>query len=74
MSVKSPVLSELPEFVVGALSGGQANVVATVDPDGRPSTTLMTWVIAKDVRRMALCVDTRSRSFENLNERPSIAI
>ena len=68
------VMSELPPEVVTAITGGQANIVSTLDPDGRPSTTLMTWAIAKDAKRMALCVDTRSRAYLNIVERSAIAI
>ena len=34
----------------------------------------MTWAIAKDAKRMALCVDTRSRAYLNIVERSAIAI
>lgn len=74
MSSKSPVLNELPESVLRHVVGGQVHIVGTLDPDGRPSTTLMTWVVARDARRLRLCVDTRSRTFQNLLERPAIAI
>lgn len=74
MSSKSAVQSELPGEVVQHLSGGGACVVATIDPDGRPSTTLMTWAVARDPRHVALCVDTRSRAFLNLVERSGVAL
>lgn len=68
------VMNELPNDVVSAITGGQANIVSTLDGDGRPMTTLMTWAIAKDPKRMALCVDTRSRAYQNIVERGAIAI
>jgi len=74
MASRAAAQSELPPEVVAALVGGQATVVSTVDPDGRPTTTLMTWVVARDARHLALCVDTRSRAYLNLVERPAIAI
>lgn len=74
MPAKTPLLSELPDHVARHVVGGQIHVVATLDPDGRPSTTLMTWVVALDARRLRLCVDTRSRTFQNLVERPAVAI
>lgn len=74
MSARSPVLSELPPEITTTLVGGQSNVVATIDADGRPNTTLMTWVVALDTRRIALCVDKRSRTYDNLLERPGIAL
>jgi flavin reductase (DIM6/NTAB) family NADH-FMN oxidoreductase RutF len=69
-----PPLTELPASVVAHLDGGRLNVVATVDPDGRPATTLMSWVIARSSRSLALAVDTRSRAFENLCARPAMAV
>lgn len=74
MSARPSVQRELPPEVTAAVTGGQANVVATLDSDGHPSTTLMTWVVARDARRLAMCVDRRSRSFRNLSERPYVAI
>lgn len=74
MPGKSAIQTELPAEVVRHLSGGGACVVATVDPDGRPSTTLMTWAVARDPRHVALCVDTRSGAFLNLVERGGIAL
>lgn len=68
------VLPELPERVAARLVGGQAHVVATVDASGLPSTTLMTWVVARGRRQLALCVDTRSRAFRNLLECTRVAI
>jgi len=59
---------------VSFLSGGRACVVATLDADGRPSTTLMTWVVARDERTLAACVDTRSRAYRNVAERGCVAI
>lgn len=66
--------NELPEEVARMLTGGQACVVATVNEQGMPDTTLMTWVVARNERLLALCVDTRSRAYENLLVRPAVAI
>jgi hypothetical protein len=74
MAMRASVQSSLPLEVSAALTGGQANVVATLDADGLPTTSLMTWVVARDPRRIALCVDRRSRSFRNLSERPVVAL
>jgi hypothetical protein len=74
MPSKNTPLPELPNHVARHVVGGQIHVVATLDPDGRPSTTLMTWVVALDSRRLRLCVDKRSRTFQNLAERPAIAV
>lgn len=67
-------LPELTEELVAFLSGGRPTVVATVEPDGGPATTLMSWLIALDSTRVRLCVDTRSRAFRNLAERPQVAL
>jgi hypothetical protein len=69
-----PALTELPSSVVAHLGGGRLNVVATTDADGRPSTTLMSWVVALSPSRLALAVDTRSRAYENLLARPLVAV
>lgn len=66
--------NELPRQVVRTLTGGQACVVATVDAQGCPDTTLMTWVVARNERLLALCVDTRSRAYQNLIERADVAL
>lgn len=59
---------------VAFLQGGRTCIVATLDVDGRPCTTLMTWVVARSEGVLAACVDTRSRTFRNLTERPGVAI
>lgn len=69
-----PTWNELPEHVVRLLAGGQVCVVATVDPAGRPDTTVMSWVVARTATELALCVDTRSRAWENLVARPPVAL
>lgn len=66
--------NELPEGAVRMLIGGQACVVATVDAEGCPDTTLMTWVVARTGRFLALCVDTRSRAYQNLIVRSNVAL
>ena len=65
---------ELSSGLVAFLQGGRSCVVATIDPDGRPATTLMTWLVARSPDTLAVCVDTRSRAFRNLQERPGVAI
>lgn len=74
MSKRDLVLPELPPALVTFLRGGQLTVVATVEPDGGPGTTLMSWVVARDATRLALCVDVRSRAYRNLSAHPRIAL
>ncbi len=71
---QTPVLTRLPDDVVARLQQAQLHLVATVDDDGFPSTTLMSWLVALSPTRLALCVDTRSRTFHNLTRRPAIAL
>lgn len=73
-SRRDEVLSELPDFLVSFLEGGQPTVVATVEEDGGPATTLMSWLVAVDPKRVRLCVDTRSRAFHNIVERRQVAL
>jgi predicted pyridoxine 5'-phosphate oxidase superfamily flavin-nucleotide-binding protein len=72
MADNAPV--EMPPHLVQFLLGGQALVVATVDDEGAPLTTLMTWAVARDPQTITLAVDTRSRSMSNIRARPRVAI
>jgi len=65
---------EMPAPLVQLLLGGQTCVVATVDGKGRPTTTLMTWVVARNPQTLAMVVDTRGRALRNLRENGQIAI
>ncbi len=71
---RAPSLPSLPEEVVRRLAGGPLYVVSSLDQDGRPSTTLMSWVAALSPACLALCVDARSRTFQNLVARPEVAL
>lgn len=64
----------IPDHVVKFLSGGQICVVSTVDADGRPSTSLMTWVVARDERTLALAVGNPGRAYTNIVERKFVAV
>ncbi len=66
--------SEMPPHLVQLLRGGQTCVVATVDAEGVPQTTLMTWVVARDARTLALAADTRGRAMRNLRANDRIAL
>jgi hypothetical protein len=65
---------ELPAALVRFLVGGQTCVVATLDDEGRPQTTLMTWVVARNSLTLALAADPRGRALQNLRARPAVAI
>lgn len=66
--------SEMPQHLVQFLLGGQTCVVATVDEQGAPNTTLMTWVVARNPQTLAVAVDSRSRSMKNLRQNAKVAI
>ena len=68
------VPTEMPPHLVQFLLGGQALVVATVDEQGVPTTSLMTWAVARNPQTLALAVDTRGRSMRNLRGNGKIAI
>ncbi len=70
----APVLDTLPDELVRHLTGGQLSVVASLEEDGRPVTTLMSWVVALSPKRIALCVDSRSRTYRNLVDRRHAAL
>ena len=65
---------EMPPPLVQFLLGGQTCVVATVDEQGRPMTTLMTWVVARNPQTLTLAVDTRAKSLRNMRTHPQVAI
>ncbi len=66
--------AEMPPHLVQFLLGGQTCVVATIDEQGLPQTTLMTWVVARNPQTIALAVDIRSRSYANVKENGRIAV
>jgi len=66
--------AEMPPHLVQFLLGGQTCVVATVDEQARPMTTLMTWVVARNPQTVTMAVDTRGQSLRNLRTSPQVAI
>jgi hypothetical protein len=66
--------AEMPPHLVQFLMGGKTCVVATVDEEGLPQTTLMTWVVARNPQTVALAVDTRSRALRALRANTRIAL
>jgi predicted pyridoxine 5'-phosphate oxidase superfamily flavin-nucleotide-binding protein len=64
----------MPPHLVQFLLGGQTCVVATVDEQRRPMTTLMTWVVARDPRTVTIAIDTRGRALANIRNNPHVAI
>jgi pyridoxamine 5'-phosphate oxidase-like protein len=65
---------DMPPLLVQFLLGGQALVVATVDEQGAPLTTLMTWAVARNPRTVTLAVDTRGRAMRNIRGNGKVAI
>ena len=64
----------MPPHLVQFLLGGQTCVVATIDEDDQPNTTLMTWVVARNPQTLAMAVDTRSRAMKNIRLNGKVAI
>jgi len=65
---------EMPPHLVQFLLGGQALVVATVDEQGAPVTSLMTWAVARNPQTVTLAVDARSWSMRNLRTNGKVAL
>ena len=65
---------EMPLPLVQFLLGGQTCVVATVDEQGAPMTTLMTWVVARNPRELSMAIDTRGRALRNVRANGRIAV
>src|SRR5438270_8746953 len=65
---------DMPRQLVQFLLGGQSCVIATVDDQGRPMTTLMTWVVARDPQTVTIAVDTRGRALKDLRGNPQVAL
>jgi flavin reductase (DIM6/NTAB) family NADH-FMN oxidoreductase RutF len=72
MSENAP--AEMPPRLVRFLLGGQALIVATVDEQGAPGTSLMTWAVARNPVTLTLAVDTRGQSLRNIRANPKVAI
>jgi predicted pyridoxine 5'-phosphate oxidase superfamily flavin-nucleotide-binding protein len=66
--------AEMPPHLVQFLLGGQTCVIATVDEQGLPQTTLMTWVVARNPETVTIAVDTRSRALKALRANGRIAV
>ena len=65
---------EMPPHLVQFLLGGQALVVATVDQQGAPRTTLMTWAVARNSRTLTLAVDLRGHALRNIRANGKVAV
>ncbi|HZX97437.1 MAG TPA: pyridoxamine 5'-phosphate oxidase family protein [Myxococcales bacterium] len=66
--------AEMPPHLVQFLLGGQTCVIATVDEQGLPQTTLMTWVVARNPETLTIAVDTRSRALKAVRANGRIAV
>jgi pyridoxamine 5'-phosphate oxidase-like protein len=66
--------AEMPPHLVQFLLGGKTCVVATVDEQGLPQTTLMTWVVARNPQTLTIAVDTRSRALRAVRANGKIAV
>jgi flavin reductase (DIM6/NTAB) family NADH-FMN oxidoreductase RutF len=64
----------MPPKLVQFLLGGQTCVVATVDAQYLPQTTVMTWAVARNPQTLALAVDHRSRSLQCIRQNGRVAV
>lgn len=48
------------------LRGGTVVVLASVSPEGVPSTALCSWIVAKGPRKLALALDKRSSAYTSV--------
>jgi hypothetical protein len=48
------------------LRGGTVVVLASIAPDGTPSTALCSWIVAKGPQRLALALDKRSSAYTSI--------
>jgi flavin reductase (DIM6/NTAB) family NADH-FMN oxidoreductase RutF len=64
----------MPPELVQFLLGGQTCVICTVDENGGPVTTLMTWVVARNPQTLTVAVDVRGRALKNLRQNPRVAV
>lgn len=56
------------------LHSGLPCVLATVNPDGEPTTTFMSWVAAPDDRTVCLAIDARGTALRNMRNNPAVAL
>jgi hypothetical protein len=56
------------------LHNGQPCVLATVDQNGAPYTTFMSWVAARDDRTVCMAIDTRGVALRNMQQNPAVAL
>jgi hypothetical protein len=66
--------AEMPPSLVQFLLGGQTCVVATVDEQGQPVTTIMTWVVARSSQAITMAIDTRGRALNNVRANGRMAV
>jgi hypothetical protein len=64
----------MPPHLVQFLLGGKTLVVATVDAEGLPWTTLMTWAVARNPQTLTIAVDSRSRALRNIKANGKMAV
>jgi hypothetical protein len=62
----------LPTRVLEFLRGGYPVVAATVDEDGAPMTTLVTWIVAIDARTLRLAM-SKGASLRNVERQPTMS-
>lgn len=64
----------LPQHIIEFLQGGKTVIIATVSEKGEPLTTIMTWVVAKDSKTIAIAMDQRGRALQNVRANSEMAL
>lgn len=65
---------ELPEKLMAFLKGGECTVIATATATGELYTAIMTWVVAKDSKRVRVAMEQKGKVLANVRENPRVAL
>lgn len=66
--MQHPPPDRLPDALQTALTRGTGIILATVSPEGRPSTAFCSWIVSVDASTLALALDSRSTAHRNISE------
>jgi hypothetical protein len=67
LAVQHPAPEQLRDALQAALKRGTGTVLATVSPDGLPSTAFCSWVVSVNPDELALALDSRSTAHRNIS-------
>jgi hypothetical protein len=66
MTVRGSDEAALRKAMHESLRGGTVLVLASISPDGVPSTALCSWVVAKGPQRLAMALDKRGAAYASI--------